>query len=333
MIVRDEASTIVRCLESVRRLVDRFVVVDTGSQDGTQRLIESSGIPGELHEREWVNFGHNRTELMELAYGKADWLLLLDADHTVTYDEVELNLAMDSYMLRHDGDPEYWIKRLVSGHKHWFFVGPTHEYIATNEAEIPPQRLRSITVLHSGDGGHRPEKFERDLQLLSDENERHPNDPRTVFYLANTLRDLGRRDEALSVYEHRAALGGWTEEHFCALYEIGKLTGDIERLLAAWSFRPSRAEPLYEIAWRMRHRAFWAAAHVVAERGQRIPMSEDALFVHRWVYEWGCEFELSIAAWHLGEIEQARESSDRLLLCETLPPKYRDQVIANREYL
>lgn len=338
MIVRDEAATIERCLKSVHGLVDSVVIVDTGSTDGTQQVIKdwvaTTDIHGWMHDRPWVNFGHNRTELMDLAFGKADWLLLLDADHTVVHDgPPDLNGSADSYMLRHADEPEYWVKRLVAGHKHWHFVGATHEFIATNEAEIPPSRLRAITVHHHADGGHRPEKFERDLLLLKDEEQRNPADPRTVFYLANTLRDLGRKDEAVEAYERRAVLGGWVEEHYCALYEAGRLTGDVEKLLAAWSFRPTRAEPLYEIAWRMRRQRFWAAAHLVAERAQRIPMTDDALFVHRWVYEWGCEFELSIAAWHVGNIEQARESSDRLLECETLPPKYREHVIENRTFL
>jgi tetratricopeptide (TPR) repeat protein len=334
MIVRDEAKTIVRCLESVRGLVDSYVIVDTGSTDYTKDLIYACELPGELHEREWVSFGHNRTELMQLAYGHADWLLLLDADHTVTHNgPPELNLAADSYMLRHADEPEYWVKRLVAGDKSWHFVGATHEFIATDEAERPAQRLDTITVHHHGDGGHRPEKFERDLELLRDEHEREPENARTVFYLANTLRDLGQTEEAIDKYLLRTHMGGWDEEHYCALYEAGRLADDIEMLLEAWSFRPSRAEPLYEIAWRMRRRTYWAAAFMVAERGHRIPMTGDALFVHRWVYEWGCEFELSIAAWHVGEIEQARESSDRLLECATLPPQYREQVIENREYL
>ena len=82
MIVRDEAAVIERCLASVRDHIDTWVICDTGSTDGTQDLVRTalSGIPGELHERPWVDFGHNRTELLRLARGKADFLLLLDAD-------------------------------------------------------------------------------------------------------------------------------------------------------------------------------------------------------------------------------------------------------------
>ncbi len=44
--------------------IDYWVVVDTGSTDGTQQIIKDfmakHKIPGELFERPWVNFSHNR---------------------------------------------------------------------------------------------------------------------------------------------------------------------------------------------------------------------------------------------------------------------------------
>jgi glycosyltransferase involved in cell wall biosynthesis len=68
MIVRDEALVIDRCLSSVAPFIDYWVIVDTGSTDNTPVLVEKTlaGIPGELHHRPWKNFGHNRTEALEL---------------------------------------------------------------------------------------------------------------------------------------------------------------------------------------------------------------------------------------------------------------------------
>lgn len=85
MIVKNESAVIERCLDSVRDLIDTWVISDTGSTDGTQELIRSAlrEIPGELHEEPWTDFGHNRSLNIAHARGKADYLLLLDADHVL----------------------------------------------------------------------------------------------------------------------------------------------------------------------------------------------------------------------------------------------------------
>ncbi len=69
MIVRNEVGVLARCLDSVRPWIDHWLVVDTGSVDGTQELVGQllDGIPGSVHERPWRNFGDNRTEALELA--------------------------------------------------------------------------------------------------------------------------------------------------------------------------------------------------------------------------------------------------------------------------
>ena len=38
------------------------------------------GIHGELHERPWRDFGHNRSEALTLAQGRGDYIWVIDAD-------------------------------------------------------------------------------------------------------------------------------------------------------------------------------------------------------------------------------------------------------------
>ena len=76
MIVKNESAIIARCLESVIPFIDYWVIVDTGSTDGTQAIIKkfmsAKKIPGKLYEKPWVDFAHNRNEAMKFAKNRAN---------------------------------------------------------------------------------------------------------------------------------------------------------------------------------------------------------------------------------------------------------------------
>jgi glycosyltransferase involved in cell wall biosynthesis len=86
MIVKNETPVLGRLFASVKDIISYYLIVDTGSTDGTPQFIkewmDKAGIPGEVHLEPWVNFGHNRNQALEYAYQskQADWVLLIDAD-------------------------------------------------------------------------------------------------------------------------------------------------------------------------------------------------------------------------------------------------------------
>jgi glycosyltransferase involved in cell wall biosynthesis len=60
MIVKNEAPIIANLLKSVKDVIDYYVIVDTGSDDGTpeviKKIMDEYNIDGEIHHEEWVNF-------------------------------------------------------------------------------------------------------------------------------------------------------------------------------------------------------------------------------------------------------------------------------------
>ncbi|MFE3494831.1 glycosyltransferase [Streptomyces sp. NPDC059175] len=340
MIVKNESGVIERCLASVRDLISYWVISDTGSTDGTQELIRSAlaGVPGELHEEPWENFGHNRSLNISHARGKADYLLLLDADLVIRKNGPLPPLTGDAYMLRHAGEMEYRIKRLVRGDIHWRYEGVTHEYLTTDEP-AGQESLDALFIEDFADGGSRHDKFERDARLLSAELERDPDNARTVFYLAQTMRDMGRAPEAVDLYQRRADMGGWEEEVYYSLLQVGVLkadTGDwpggMDALVKAWESRPGRLEACYELAARLRNQGRHHAAHAFARAGLGRPVPDDLLFVTPWVYRWGLLFEYSISAYGVGDWAGSLQACDRLLALPGLPEAHRLQALANREF-
>src|SRR5438132_996624 len=102
MIVRNEAPVIARCLAALRPHIAHWVIVDTGSADGTQDLVRAAlaDVPGTLHERPWIDFAHNRNEAMALAQGHGDYLLIIDADDVLQADQPLPPLTHGAYLLR-----------------------------------------------------------------------------------------------------------------------------------------------------------------------------------------------------------------------------------------
>ncbi|MFF3612093.1 glycosyltransferase [Streptomyces sp. NPDC002580] len=340
MIVKNESAVIERCIASVRDLVDTWVISDTGSTDGTQDLIRKAfdGIPGELHEDAWVNFGVNRTLNIERARGKADYLLLIDADMTIRQEGPLPPLTSASYMIPHAGSLAYRIKRLVRGDVRWRYEGATHEYL-TADVEHEQENLDALVVEHFADGGSRHDKFERDMTLLSAEIERDPTDARSTFYLAQTMRDMGRGEEAIALYERRAEMGGWGEEVYYALLQAGILKdecgdwpGAMDTLSRAWEARPQRLEACFELVSRLRKRGNYRAGHAIACAGINRVEPDDILFTHPWVYTWGLLFEYSVVSYWAGDSQGSLEACDRLLDIPELPEAYRLQTVRNREF-
>jgi tetratricopeptide (TPR) repeat protein len=345
MIVKDEAAVIERCLQSVRDRIDYWVVCDTGSTDGTQQLIAGAleGVPGELHERPWVDFGHNRTEALALARGRADYLLLLDADWTFEAEPGALDgLGADVYLVRHvhnpAGDFELFNRHLVRGDIAWRYIGAAHEYI---EADRPTSeaRLEGAVIVNWADGGvGRERRWRRDVELLEKDLARDPGNLRSLFYLAQTHRDLSETSRAIELYERRAESGGWEEEVYYSLYQAGALRMPDDwptaalALMRAWESRPRRAEALYHLVRGLRERDLHQAAYSLARRGVRIEQPDDILFVEPWIYRWGLLFEFSISAYWVGRPSEALEACDRLLADSELPDVHREQTVRNREF-
>lgn len=349
MIVKDEAHVIRRCLESVRPLIDSWVILDTGSTDGTQDIVRDTlaDLPGTLYESPWKGFGPSRTEAIERARDRADHLLFIDADDILETDPgfTLPALTHDCYdmQVRH-GPVVHWRPTIVSTRLPWRYVGVLHEYLDC-DAEFSRATLDGVRMVIMGGGGRSQvstrQKYLRDAALLKDALAKEPGNTRYAFYLAQSWRDADEPAKALAAYDRRAAMEGFAEEAFCSrLYaarlalELKRRTPEVvSRLLDAHDFRPTRAEPLGELARLYRTRGeHWPLAYLFARRATEIPPPDDILFVEHGWYDWQALDELAVAAYWTGEYRESLECCERLLDGGKLPESHRERVIANRDF-
>lgn len=348
MIVKNEAHVIKKCLDSLKGKIDYWVIVDTGSTDGTQELIkeELKEIPGELHQSTWKNFGYNRSEAFNLAKGKGDYILFMDADDWLEYEE-DFNFASlnkDSYqMWRGTSDFTYLKPQLVKGHLPWRWVGVTHEYLTCDQ--IHSQGILQGVRYVSGDNGasrNDPEKFMKNVHLLEEGLKEEPTNARYMFYLAESYRDAGNPLKAIESYHKRIAMGGWEEEIFWSLLQIAKLENQLkvpmdmvaEDFHKAHRLRPHRVEPVYYMAelYNQNHRYDLAYECMKGWNFILKPASKDSLFNEAWMEQWGLTFQLSICSYYLGHFQESLDLCNLLLDEKYLPEHLKELVEKNRTF-
>ena len=297
--------------------------------------MSAHGIEGEVHERPWVNFGVNRQQALELAVAanKAEWLLFIDADEELAVSDPKFYEKLEpgvSYELeKHQGELRYAVHHLVNvraGRYRW--EGPVHNYLVELGGEQRRETRKDAWIIyHDAQGAKshgvtQEEKFLRDARLLEAELARDPTDARSQFYLAQSYRDAEQFERAIEHYKKRAAMeNGYDEERFMAQLEVGRISLQLEKskaiilseLLSACALRPTRAEPLFELARYYRLKEGYAMATLFAKAGVQTPRPDDRLFVVESVYTWRLLDELAVAAHWVRDFATTQRACRRLL--------------------
>ena len=215
MIVKNEERNLPGCLRSVRGVVDEIVVVDTGSEDATQRIAASHGAVL-LHHRWQDDFAAARNVGLERATG--EWILVLDADEELEEETrwrlrrelagtradglqmVVRSLAPEGDLQRYD---DITITRLFRNRPEYRYEQPIHEQIRPAIERLGGRIEESdLVILHYGYARPLAQGTEnralRNLRLLERALARSPDDPYLHFQLGATYKSLGRSDLAYS---------------------------------------------------------------------------------------------------------------------------------------
>lgn len=346
MIVRNEAHVVHEVLDSVAPFISSWVIVDTGSDDGTQDKIRNHmaalGIPGELHERPWRDFGHNRSEALALARGQGDYIWVMDADDLLVGTPDFSGLTADVYQLHYGPDVSYWRRQLFRSGLPWRYIGVLHEYADCDRPYVE-DRLDGDYYIESRRLGGRnldPQKYARDAEILLAEVRRNPDDPRSVFYLAQSYFDYRDFANAHKWYARRADMGGFDEEVYYSLLRVANTLHELgetwpvvqDAYLRAWEHRPTRAEALYAIARHYREEQRYLLGYFFAERAAAIPLpDQDVLFVNAEVYTWRALDEQAVCASWIGRLDESFRLCRQLLRRDDIPEDDRQRIAGNRD--
>ncbi|MBS0627532.1 MAG: glycosyltransferase [Verrucomicrobia bacterium] len=346
MIVKNESSVITKCLASVKDFIDHWVIVDTGSTDGTQKIIKEfmKDIPGTLYERPWVDFSHNRNEALALSKNKADYSLFIDADEMLVFADnfTRPELDQDLYFItvKQKDSSDYLRWFLVNNNLDWKWKGVLHELLESPQAKTQAVIAGVINFSDTTQGARskNPKKYLDDAETLIKALEKEPDNSRYQFYAAQSFANAGELCLALNEYEKRAKMSGYLEEKFISLYIIARIQEIlsmpsnivISSYMKAHEHTPSRLEPMFYLGLHYMRAKNYEKAYEILKKASLTPLSPtDNLFVETDIGNWKLHSALAEACWNLKKIKETITSCEKVVNCETAPEITRNEMRKN----
>ncbi len=252
MIVRDEESTIKRCIDSVKDAIDCYAIVDTGSVDGTLSVARSAlkDLPGKFEHRKWTgDFALHRNQALELCeqvtstLNQPDvWALFVDADESMLLARGilrEFLASAKSIVCWYAAVNEYNFLKIAAARldarKHW--VGQVHETLGAlskDEVSIIP----GASITYGSDGSRRKSDptLEHDVRILGRVAAEERRDFWKYFYLARTYESRAESIKALDAFRGAYAASTSADQRFQALW------GQLRVVVESSAFATSCAE-------------------------------------------------------------------------------------------
>ena len=325
-IMKNEAVNLPRMLDAAGPHVVGCAVLDTGSTDDSIKIVTdwfaAHDKPCVVGHAPFEDFSQARNEGLRLARScdiDYDYLLLCDADMELVVEVPWPKLTAKSHaLMQTNGLVRYFNVRLLHCTETVEYVGKTHEVLTPVE---PPVAIQGgIYYRDHETGTNRADKYVRDIKLLKEEILADPMNPRHIFYLIQSLSGAGRIEQARNMCDYRVRMEGHPEEIYWTLLQAAQFDQMLNRddalieheFIKAYSYRPTRAEPLHYLAKHHAKLGQNRVALLYASVAASMPVPQEILPIELAVYEWMALDTLMIVAAACGDTVWARWAAKAL---------------------
>lgn len=355
MIVKDEEHVILGTLEKLVKQItfSYWVICDTGSTDKTREIVtdffKEQGIPGELLQHEWRDFGHNRTLALQGAYKKADYIFIFDADDTIHGTIRIPKLTHDFYKLTFGDGFTYYRPLLVTAHKKTKFVGVLHEYLALEQGSPTEGIIDGDYYIDSGKTGSRSrdkDKYLKDALILKAAYQKEVETKgglanRYAFYCAQSFKDANKSDEAIEWYSLVAdKLNSWVQERYYSCLMLGfqyrgkgNFQKALEYFLKAEQFDPERTEGIIFAIEMLKDAGLHSLVMLLYEKHKNYNKNpRDKLFLFSSFYQDVLEFNVSISAFYTGNKQVSYDCIKKIIVNKVAQQAILDRAFKNLRF-
>ena len=241
-------------------IIDCWTILDTGSTDETLDIINRVLVgkkKGQLYCEPFVNFRDSRNRCLDLAGNRCKYTLMLDDTYIVEnklrefLNTVRGDQFSDSFsMYIKSNDNEYVSNRIVKTDRKLRYRYKIHEIIDNkNNVNVIVPITKSVIFDYRCDymETRTMNRKQYDIQLLLEELEEDPDDPRHFYYLGQTYNVIGNFEKAYEYFIKRLnhPNEGFLQEKIDACFEAARNANF--KLNKPWSI----CEELYLKAYEM----------------------------------------------------------------------------------
>lgn len=346
VICKNEEKVIGRMLRSVAPLIDYYVIIDTGSTDNTKKVIEETtkelGIPGEIHDHDWVDFCTARNFALEKIQGKAEWGFWIDCDEQLILDErfnkEKLYRSLKTVDVAstkvHYGGQKYFRSQLFRVDYGWEWRGAVHEVMFPPEGKTPNGGMvEGLYTLVTPDGnswGDRSQEAQKKKYLehaeLLKEYIKKDDDVRWIFYLAQSYRDAFEWEQAEYWYNERLKQrkGYWEELYWSAMMVAAmkmnqqKPAGEIlKAYLDCGQYDINRCEHLIPVIKQYQASKNWQLSYLFSkhcyDNHKKSPFPKSTLFISNDCYDWQILDLHCVNAFYMRKYSEAKSAYNKLI--------------------
>lgn len=261
MIVKNAGDQLRETLLENMPFFDRWTILDTGSTDNTMSIIEEVLVgkkKGRLFQGTFLNFRETRNECLELA-GKTNckYNIMLDDTYRIRGNMREfLELVRDDQfgdsftMMIQSHDSEYFSNRITKQAYALRYIYKIHEVIQDKD-NLQVTLPHDVAYIYDYNNPYMEtrtkDRKQLDLKLLDEMVNEDPDNPRHVYYIAQTYSCLENFEKYAEYLEKRVhhPKEGFTQEKLDACFELGRCYE--HRLNRPWKLAKKYYKMSYEL--------------------------------------------------------------------------------------
>jgi len=355
MIIKNEAKNLPRLFQSLHKVIDYYVISDTGSTDNSVEIIKELGakyhIDGIIESHPWHDFATNRNIALNMAIKalheqkhQCKWWLVFDPDEELIIEDQSFYTKLNenySYCISKEYNNIHSAPLLLLSFKQkdWQWQGAIHNFLDNKSDHKKSKLAEGISIkCHVFEGAkskafaNQKEKSLKDIELLETELQNSipsPDNIHRYFSLANEYHEATNYSKATEIFNLILSQANPSQKTFIYFthIQLGNIYFEIfhreEKAIyhyeKAIETNNKRKEAYYFMAKINMLKKDYVQAEKYLQKAIQITSVPQGEMYYLDIYRWKIEYDLILTTIHLNKTNEAKSMFQLMKSNQFLP--------------